>query len=210
MPLPLAPTTAHALASANHEAKRLGSARLEPAHVLLGLCAADPSLAPALRRCGTVDLRGLRLQVEWLTRNAPRGLRRDVLPPSAATRRLMIDAAGEAGRFGHQEVAAEHLLAALLRDDSATPAEALRRCGVQTAVVCQILDDALGAWFQPPTPATALPLGSEGVLAYESPAVPAANVAADAARISRSRAVTAVCAGAVSLAIVIAWVWATL
>jgi len=208
MSVPLAPASADALGAANHEAKRLGSGRLEPAHVLLGLRALDPWLAPALRSCGgPVDRGALRLQVEYLTRDASRGLRRDVLPPSAATRRLMIDAASEARRWGHQAVAVEHVLAALLRDDDAAVAvQAVRRCGVDVAACRAALAAALGTWFEPPAPVDAIPTGQpEGVLAYASPRPPVESAAPARPPLWELAAAAATFAGILAAAGIAVW-----
>ena|SRR5688500_4971580 len=171
--LPLARELARCLSLANHEAKRLASARLEPEHLLLGLCAADAGLVPALRSHLQRELRTLRLQVEKLTREQRSDLVRDVLPPSATTKRLFIDAAGEARRRGQPEVLPEHLLLALLReDDVSVVVRALAGAGVDVRRVRQELSDAL-EWRAQPAPVAAVPTGEPtGVLWYE-PHLPA-------------------------------------
>src|SRR5215210_7621031 len=115
--LPLSRELAGCMALANHEAKRLGSAQLDPAHLLLGLCAADAALAPALRSLPLcVSVRLLRLHVEKIMGTLRADVVCDVLPPSPTTRRILIDAAGAARRGGQSEVAPEHLLATLLSE----------------------------------------------------------------------------------------------
>ena len=165
--LPLSPELARVMARANHEAKRLRSARLEPEHLLLGMCASDPSVAQDPLLPCEVSLPRLRLHCEKLTSFAGCEVVRDVLPPSPTTRRVLMDAAGEARSRGHPEVERAHVLASLLRDRGGMTAYLLERVGADpTAIRAAALAVLDGAHHRPaPVPAQLMGKPAE-VLVY--------------------------------------------
>jgi len=167
--LPLSSELAQVMARANHEAKRLGKAQLEPEHILLGLCASDPALART-KLPPEVSLHRLRLHCERLTAPPRREVVRDVLPPSPTVRRILMDAAGEARSRGHAQIEQSHILASLLRDRGGMVAHLLERVGADASAIDAAALAALNGEDHHAAPLPAKPAGKPaGVLVYAPP-----------------------------------------
>lgn len=114
------PEARHAVRAARAAARFLGHTRVDSAHLLLGLLT-DPqsAAARALNEIG-VEFEAARDAIAALglrrSRADPRKRRR--IPISPATRQVLQQSLREVSRLGHSHLGAEHLLLALLHDES--------------------------------------------------------------------------------------------
>ncbi|HKF19171.1 MAG TPA: Clp protease N-terminal domain-containing protein [Candidatus Dormibacteraeota bacterium] len=103
------------LTAAQEEAERDGHGEIRPDHLMIGVLRQPASLgARALRSLG-VDLVGLLDKL----RQPPSGLVAARTLPTAATKRVIDAAVGEADRMDHRLVATEYLVLALTIEESA-------------------------------------------------------------------------------------------
>jgi ATP-dependent Clp protease ATP-binding subunit ClpC len=113
---------------ARYEAAELGASHIEPEHLLLGLFREGRAILAALGVPKNLD-------DELRTAMQPAGKKISTsvdLPLSHSAKRVLAYSAEEAERFSHEKIAPEHLLLALLREN--TPAETiLSKHGVSLA-----------------------------------------------------------------------------
>ncbi len=107
-----------ALSLAREESRRLGDAGTGSEHLLLGLLREDTSIAGMILRNWVPDLEKARIAVQ--------------LTKARLTEIIQRDAPAEAMRLGSDHIGAEHLLLALLRDDTGTAATVLKLLGIDS------------------------------------------------------------------------------
>ncbi len=117
---------------AKSEARRDGTDRVEPKHLLLGLLEADPGLVLRFLPSGT-STSALR---ESLTHpvSDQSGANTSQVQVSDETRSVLQRAEQEKARLSHQHLGTEHLLLALLQHKS-PPGEILRSFGLKISEV---------------------------------------------------------------------------
>jgi ATP-dependent Clp protease ATP-binding subunit ClpC len=110
------------LAHARSDAMRRGNTEVQPEHIALGLLAEDDGVAYAVMRDLRVPVdeaqRDLDAQLPAYLPNAPRAADLPFTPPA---KRVLEHAMEEARVLKHPYVGTEHLLLALLREDSGSP-----------------------------------------------------------------------------------------
>ena len=114
-----------AIFSARYEAHKHGASAVQPEHVILGLLRADPQLfelcipkltADEIR--GTVDSR--------LSRSRPQD-RKNVIPLSRATKKVLTFAKHESHSSGDVKISTEHILAGLITVERLRPLSFFRK-----------------------------------------------------------------------------------
>jgi len=121
----------HAMALANLEASKFNHDYLAPAHLMLGLIAEGECVATEAMNVLNVDIEKVRNEVRAQLET---GDTRHSVGRRAHTKEMksvIETSVEEARRFGHRYVGTEHLLLALLQEESAIPAKVLRRQGLE-------------------------------------------------------------------------------
>jgi ATP-dependent Clp protease ATP-binding subunit ClpA len=113
---------------ARYEASTLGSPRIEPEHLLLGLIREDKHLA--VHFLSHESLASIRRQIEQHAPAAGKGTTSVDLPMSQGYKNALAYAEEEAGRLSHRFIETDHLLLGLLRDEKSYGAQILRQFGV--------------------------------------------------------------------------------
>jgi ATP-dependent Clp protease ATP-binding subunit ClpC len=106
---------------ARYEVCQSASDHIEPQHLLLGILGERPDLIPQ----GTEIRKEIKLQVGHNTQNSKKG----EVPLSQASRRVLKRAEEEADGRGHRRIGTEHILIAILYEESPT-SQVLRAHGV--------------------------------------------------------------------------------
>ena len=117
------------------EAAQLGSATIEPEHVLLGVIHAQEGLATPVSAGGPLVLGKMRAEVANRTAVRAELANSVVVPFSAASRHILQQALGEADRLGHQPITTGHFLVALLLQRDTLAAVLMHEAGVELAFV---------------------------------------------------------------------------
>jgi len=113
-----------------YEASQVGSAYIEPEHLLLGVLREDKVLLNRFLR-SRAALESLRREIEGrLTVRASTSTSPD-LPLSESGKRVLAFAAEEAERLVHKHIGTEHLLLGLLREEKSIAAVILRGRGLR-------------------------------------------------------------------------------
>jgi hypothetical protein len=138
------------VARARREATTLGHDSVDTDHLLLGL-AVEQATARVLVPLGLSPprVRGAVLELRRDLGRRPRAEteKRESIPISDAARRVLEQSLSEALRLDDEEIAAEHLLLASLRDEESAVRSVLDRLGVAAATIEERLGrvDAAGA-----------------------------------------------------------------
>jgi ATP-dependent Clp protease ATP-binding subunit ClpC len=115
--------------SARHAATLSGSVKIESEHLLLGLVReGGPSF---LQLVPTLSTEQIRSTIHGLPVNADNASLPIVMPLSEECKWIVAYAADEADTLHHRHIAAEHLLLAILREDSCVAAKLLSETGAQ-------------------------------------------------------------------------------
>lgn len=148
MPGRTTPGYRRAIFAAREEARRYGSPLIEPHHLLLGLLRED---WPWKQLAGSVNLKDVRHEIEARTEDQSGVNSGAEIPLSDATKHALNYAVGEADKFGHVQIGAEHLLLGILRDKNSLAANIMRSHGIKLEGVLRVIltcmppeDDASG------------------------------------------------------------------
>lgn len=120
---------------AQQEAKRLGHDMIGPEHILLGLLREEDSVAIKILKNLNIDLQELRKEVERRTRQGGNTILLDISPNPDKFQRIIDYSKEEARRLKHNYVGTEHILLALLRDNSNVAGAALANFQVNYSVI---------------------------------------------------------------------------
>lgn len=120
-----------AIAVAQEQAHRCGSAQIDTEHVLLGLVAAGDGVAAAVLTTIGTSLDAVRQHIEPAERTAPTST--DVLSLTADAQGTLDRASTEATKCGDDYVGTQHLLLGLLSADDSEAASVLAPLGVTYA-----------------------------------------------------------------------------
>lgn len=116
---------------ARYEAAQIGSAYIEPEHILLGLLHEDSALFRRL----LPDVRYESIHKEVIAHSRLEGGKKPApsvdLPLSNESKRVLAFGAEEAGRLAHQHIGTEHLLLGLLREEKQAAAKLLQDRGAR-------------------------------------------------------------------------------
>ena len=113
-----------------YEASQFGSSYIETEHLLLGILREDKALANRLLRpLGAMD--AIRTEIAKHSTTGKKVSTSVDLPVSNECKRVLSYAAEEAQALNHKDIAVEHLLLGLLREEKCFAAELLHRHGVQ-------------------------------------------------------------------------------
>ncbi len=118
---------------ARYEASQFGAQYIAPWHLMLGLFRENRRLVPEL------DLDALRKEIEA---GYPRGEKISTsvdMPFSQDTRTILTQAAQEAEGLGHKHIGPEHMLLALMRDQSSRWTQMLKARGIERETYLQKL-----------------------------------------------------------------------
>ena len=115
---------------ARYEASQFGSPYIEAEHLLLGLLREDRDIAKRVARSGA-SLESIRKQIEAQTPVREKVSTSVDLPLSEACKRVLSNAAEEAGRLAHKHIGACHLLLGLLREEGCLAAKILQEHGLR-------------------------------------------------------------------------------
>jgi ATP-dependent Clp protease ATP-binding subunit ClpC len=119
------------LALACKEAERLGSAQVEPEHLLLGVFCLPRSNAMGILRNLSIKSKGMRKEIEKAACNqTPGSASAGVRLFSEAYRNSLDLAQNEARRMGHTYLGTEHILFGVLRQGNGASARIFREYGV--------------------------------------------------------------------------------
>jgi len=120
---------------ARHAATLSGSVKIESEHLLLGLVReGGASLLQLLPKLSTEQIRKTIHGGNVNAENASLPL---VMPLSEECKWIVAYAADEADTLNHRHIAAEHLLLAILREDSCAAAKMLSETGAQLGTLRQ-------------------------------------------------------------------------
>jgi len=119
---------------ARYEASQFGSPYIEAEHLLLGLLREDTALVGRLSR-SHLSPEAFRKRIA--EESPPRKIVSVSidLPLSATAKAVLVSAAEEAERFGHDHIGTEHLLLGILRQENTLAARLLEEAGIQFAKV---------------------------------------------------------------------------
>ena len=132
----------NAIENARAEAAALGHSFVGSEHLLLGILSEPDALgARVLRRAGLESPALRRLTAESLGKGCPGAPAQGL---NAEARRLMETAAREAQRQSRGFIGTEHLLLAILRDESGGAAQLLKKSGADTGEIYTELVDLFG------------------------------------------------------------------
>ncbi|MBL8020156.1 MAG: ATP-dependent Clp protease ATP-binding subunit [Leptospirales bacterium] len=120
---------------AQQEAKRLGHDMIGPEHILLGLLREEDSVAIKILKNLNIDLQELRKEIERRTRQGGNTILLDISPNPDKFQRIIDYSKEEARRLKHNYVGTEHILLALLRDNSNVAGAALANFQVNYSVI---------------------------------------------------------------------------
>ncbi len=112
------------------EASALGTPKIEPEQLLLGILREDKALASRILGAGETA-ESIRDQIE---RKADRGKPFPTsvdIPISNESKRVLAYAAEESRRVGHRHIGPEHLLLGLLREEGSMAAVLLKENGIE-------------------------------------------------------------------------------
>lgn len=116
-----------------NEASQIGGRAIEPEHILLGLLREDLELFRRLLPEGTdvvAEASATRSTVEAAHAREGKAVASVDLPLSASAKRVLSAAANESQKLGHRHIGTEHMLVALLREESLA-SELLRSRGLK-------------------------------------------------------------------------------
>jgi ATP-dependent Clp protease ATP-binding subunit ClpA len=110
---------------------------IEPEHVVLGVLRADKSLIAA-RLKADWTLERVRSELKGQLTSAGQALPVHVeVPVAPAVRALIFRAAEIADRLGHRDIEPDHLLAALLQDETSSAGRVLRDSGISLDAILE-------------------------------------------------------------------------
>ncbi len=130
---------------ARYEASQYGSPYIETEHLLLGIMREDKLLVRQCLPLVTGDV--IRKKVDALTPTRDKVSTSVDLPLTPASKRVLVEAGEESARLKHAQVGTEHLLLALLREESDTAARMLAELGVNLAET----REKVAAWQREPS-----------------------------------------------------------
>jgi ATP-dependent Clp protease ATP-binding subunit ClpC len=117
--------TRRAIFNARDEAQKFGASSIETEHLLLGAVRDDPAML-GLFLTSNASEESIRAEIE-----AHATKRREDLPLSNESKRVLAYAAEEANRLGHKRIDSEHLLLGMLREERSLAALMLHERGAQ-------------------------------------------------------------------------------
>lgn len=120
--------------AAQIEARRLEHNYVGTEQLLLGLIATRPSIAAQVLADLDITLEEAQEQVQAVIGRGT-GLSRAEIPFTPRSRRVLEQSLQEAERLGHSQVEPEHLLLAIVQDESGLAAQILERLGVERVEV---------------------------------------------------------------------------
>src|SRR5262249_6707140 len=138
---------------ANQEAQRLNHESIAPEHILLGLVKEGTGLAAQLFAYLKIDMRKIRLAVGQIVSTESPLISPGKLPQSPEALQVIEYAIDEAANLQHNLVGTEHLLLALLRDQTGTVALVFTNLGLRQAYVRKRLLDFIKDGLPPVRPA---------------------------------------------------------
>ena len=116
---------------ARYETSQLGSTAIETEHVLLGVIRGSQGLVKRILTLSQVSVTALRKEIEERSRFREKIGTSVEIPFSAETKRVLGFAAEEADRLRHSYIGTEHLLLALLREETSVAGSVLTRHGLR-------------------------------------------------------------------------------
>lgn len=117
--------TRRAIFNAREEAQKSGASSIETEHLLLGTVRDDPAIL-GLFLTSNASEASIRSEIEAHTAK-----RREDLPLSHESKRVLAYAAEEASRLGRNRIDPEHLLLGMLREERSLAALMLHKRGAQ-------------------------------------------------------------------------------
>jgi hypothetical protein len=124
-----------------HEAVQLGSTRIEPEHFLLGMIREGIGVVHRMFQAAGID--ALHLRQDLVNRLVARPVINGIgVPFSASAERVLAYASEEADRLQDVEIASEHVLLGILREDESIPALVLGGAGLALEDARQRLAEA--------------------------------------------------------------------
>jgi hypothetical protein len=145
------PRARQALFFSRYEAAQLGSVRIEPQHILLGVIRAGYTLMRPIFEPADLSLEGARAEV--VSGNDLRGV--SPLPSSVEvpfsneTKQILLSAVEEAGRLSHRDIGMSHMLLGILRDERSVAASVLNRRGLHRDAIQKAAVSLAGEDRQP-------------------------------------------------------------
>lgn len=115
---------------ARYEAGEFGSPEIETGHLLLGLLREDKPLVNRFLS-SRAEIESIRADIEQQTSRGEKAPAEADLPLSPECLRALVHAAEEADRLGRRQIGTEHLLLALLHEDTGFAALLLRERGLE-------------------------------------------------------------------------------
>ncbi len=136
------------MALANQEAQRFNHDYIGTEHILLGLVKEGSGVGASVLKNLGVDLRGVRREVEQLTKRGPELVTMGNIPQTPRAKHVIEYALEESRDLNHNYVGTEHLLLGLLREQDGVAAQVLANLGVRLEVarreVLQLLGMGVG------------------------------------------------------------------
>ncbi|MBV9742329.1 MAG: ATP-dependent Clp protease ATP-binding subunit, partial [Acidobacteriia bacterium] len=114
---------------ARYEASQFGTSEILPEHLLLGILREDKTLTRRILGESPV-VEAIRKRIESEIPRGEKTLTSVDLPVSLASKRILAYAAEEAERLNHKQIAAEHMLAGILREKKTLAAKILTEHGI--------------------------------------------------------------------------------
>jgi len=128
---------------ARYEVSQLGATSIEPEHLLLGLLREEKALVYLFTAAGrTTD--DIKKQTEERAGRGPTFSTAVEVPLSNVTKTVLMYAADESNRLGHNHIGTEHLLMGLLYKENSLAQEILLENGVNLPDVRRHFDDSGG------------------------------------------------------------------
>jgi len=115
---------------ASHEAARLGHDHISTGHLLLGLIRQGDGTAIDILNDSTVNLEGLRNEIEGMIEDSGRGTVIGKLQFSNRVKDALRFAEEESQSMGHKYLGTEHLLLGLIREQEGVAAKVLTKFGI--------------------------------------------------------------------------------
>jgi ATP-dependent Clp protease ATP-binding subunit ClpC len=129
-------TARKAVFVARYQASQFGSDYIEPAHLLLGILHADAPLALRLLK-SPEKIESIREQIEKQSPHREKTLTSVDLPLSHECKRALAYAVEESGRHNHPNIAPEHLILGLLREEKSLASKIMAAHGLTAAQLTQ-------------------------------------------------------------------------
>src|SRR5689334_9662500 len=127
---------------ARYEASQFGAHAIEAEHILLGLLREDKQLAQHIFATPHSEIEAIRKAIEATNPLRDRISASVDMPLSGPAKRVLAYAADESDRRGDRHIGIEHLLLAILREESSLAARLLAEHGVTVEKVLAAVTDA--------------------------------------------------------------------